>query len=395
MGSLLLYGAKLFTPHRTIDGGALLVEGRRIAAVGSLDEVTAALGAGDVDERIDLKGRLLAPGLVDLQVNGAGGRFLTEESAEGAVGVVATTLARHGCTAFLPTVISAPIPTMLGALREVAGAMRSPPPGARVLGAHLEGPFLNPERAGAHRRDFLRPPSVEEFRRFWEESEGSIRLLTLAPELPGAEEVIQEARGHGVTVAIGHSDADYAQMVEAHGAGARFVTHLFNAMRPLTGREPGTVGAALALDGLSASIIADGVHVHPAALELAVRAKGARGLVLVTDAMPPAGTELSEFQIDGEKFSVRGGACFNPQGVRVGSVLTMERAVANMHRLAHVPLPEAFAMASANPAAVVAVDRAKGSLEAGKDADLMVCDADLTVRMTVVEGETVFRSPDL
>ena len=391
---ILLYGANIYTPHQVIPDGAILVDGSHIAAIGPRQELGSYASPGPVEEAIDLQGRIVAPGFIDLQVNGAGGKLLTEEPSPGTVQAMAAALPQFGCTSFLPTIISAPSDSIVEGLRAVAQASQAPS-GARVLGAHLEGPFINPSRAGAHSTEFIRPPSVEEFRRYWESGGGCIKLLTIAPELPGALGVTAEARSHGVTVALGHSEAGYAQVVEAELTGFRFVTHLFNAMGSLESREPGTAGAVLAIDSLSAGLIADGVHVHPASLKLALRAKGSERLVLVTDAMPPVGTDLSEFQLYGMSITVKNGACFTPQGVLAGSVLTMDRAISNMCRLADVSFLEALAMATINPARIVGVDQQKGSLEVGKDADLVVCDGDLRVSMTMVEGNIAYRSPDL
>jgi N-acetylglucosamine-6-phosphate deacetylase len=219
--------------------------------------------------------------------------------------------------------------------------------------------------------------------------------LTLAPELPGAQEVVEEARARGVAVAVGHSSASYGELAEAQEWGVDLVTHLFNAMGGMTSREPGTSGAALALEGLSVSLIADGLHVHPAMLKLAVQAKGAERVVLVSDAMPPVGTGLTDFPLYDMRISVQDGRCLTPEGRLAGSVLTMSRAVENMRRLAEVSLGDALAMATVNPARVIGVAGRKGSLEEGKDADLLVCDQDLNPLLTMVEGRIVYRSPEL
>ena len=393
MAGLLVHGGAVYTPFRVITDGAVLVEGSHITAVGPRQDVTSAAEWTGTTEQFDAQDGIIAPGFIDLQVNGAGGKLLIEEPTLDAVLTMAATLARYGCTAFLPTVISARVDRMIAGLSAVHQASQRPIVGARILGAHLEGPFINPDRAGVHRRGFVRQPSVEEFRRFQEGSSGSIRLLTIAPELPGAAEVIMEAQRDGITLAIGHTNAGQAQVAEATTLGARLVTHLFNAMGPLGSREPGTVGATLASDELYASIIADGVHVHPASLKVAVRAKGTSHSVLVTDAMSPVGTDLLRFPLYDAVVEVRDGACYTQDGILAGSILTMNRAVRNIGQLAGVPLLDALTMATINPARVIGVDQRKGSLEEGKDADLVVCDRSLNISLAVAEGKVVYRAP--
>ena len=390
--ALLIHGGDVYTPGRLIRDGAVLIREGRIAAVGPWEEVRHQ--AADAEE-MDARGRIVAPGLIDLQVNGAGGRLLTAEPTVETLGAMSAALAPFGCTAFLPTVISTTADGVLEALRAVKQARTEALPGASVLGCHVEGPFINPEQAGVHHQGFIRPPSREELSRWLEVADGSLRLLTLAPELPGAREIVEGACAGGVAVAVGHSAASYAELAAAQEWGVGLATHLFNAMGGMSSREPGTSGAALALEGLSVSLIADGFHVHPAMLKLAVRAKGAEGVVLVSDAMPPVGTGLTDFPLYDMRISVQDGRCLTPEGRLAGSVLTMDRAVANIQRLAEVSLADALAMATVNPARIIGVAGRKGGLEEGKDADLLVCDQDLNPLLTMVEGRIVFRSPEL
>ena len=230
--------------------------------------------------------------------------------------------------------------------------------------------------------------------RWLEASGGALRLLTLAPELPGASEVIREAVQRGVTVAVGHTAATYEQTASAADLGASLVTHLFNAMGGLTAREPGAAGAALDLDALTAGIIADGVHLHPATIRAAVRAKGAERIVLVTDAMPPVGAASQEFSMLGRRVTVRDGACRLDDGTLAGSVLTMDQALRNVVEWTGLPLQDALGMATLLPARLIGAAASKGSLEAGKDADVVVLDRDLRVRLTLVGGRVVYHAPD-
>ncbi len=387
---ILIRGGDAYAPDGLIHDASVLVEAGKIIAIGPQSQLNID---GAVDVELDARGGVIAAGFIDLQINGAGGRFLTEEPTADAVLGMARTVAGYGCTAFLPTVITSNFETMLAAVRAVHEASQLVTDGARVLGVHLEGPFINPEAAGAHDTAYIRPPSVDDLDALWEASGGCIKLLTLAPEMPGAIDVLRAARRYGIAVAVGHTRADYTQMMGAVDAGAGLGTHLFNAMGGLTARDPGATGAVLASSEFKASLIADGYHVHPAMMDLAVRTKGVDGLVLVTDGMPPVGTDLTEFTLYGETITVRDGACFMADGTLAGSMLTMDRAVRNMRDLVDVSVQDALLMATANPAEVIGESDSRGSLEVGKAADIVVMDSDLNVTATVVGGRVVYQAP--
>ncbi len=385
----LISNGDVVTPDRVIRDGALLVEGSRISAVGTRTELEHA---PKIDQQIDAGGGIIAPGFIDLQLNGANGRLLTAEPSAAAVLAMSEVLPRFGCSAVLPTAITAPVDRLDACARAVAAASEVQSDGARILGLHLEGPFINPERHGAHHAPFIISPSIEVLSRLWSASDESLRLLTLAPEMPGAIDVIDWARRQGITVAIGHSNATPDRINTATEHGASLATHLFNAMSQLGSREPGTVGGVLANDRLYASVIADGVHVSPLTLGIAVRAKGVDRIVLITDGMPPLGTPAEAFTLDGETIQVRNGACYRPDGVLAGSVLTMDRAVRIMHQAVGIPLPDAIRIASVNPARVLGIEHQKGSLEPGKDADVVIIDQDVNVALTMIEGRICYRS---
>ena len=390
---LLLHGGNLYTPNTVVRDGAVLVRGRRIAAVGPARDVTPP--ASESVDLIDVRGGIIAPGFVDLQVNGAAGTLFTQEPTTEALTVIAAVLPQHGCTSFLPTLLSCSEEDTHWAMAAAARACADPPAGAQVLGVHMEGPFLHPDRAGAHDRRLLRSPSTADLAQWLEASDGVLRLLTLSPELPGASEVIREAVRCGLAVAVGHTAATYDESAKAAELGASLVTHLFNATGGLSAREPGVVGAALALDELSASLIADGIHLHPAVVRTAVRAKGVERVVLVTDAMPPVGAAAQEFSLLGRRVTVRDGACRLADGTLAGSTLTMDQALRNVIRWTGVSLQDALAMATLLPARLIGADASKGSLETGKDADVVVMDSDLRVLLTLVGGQVVYRSSDL
>jgi N-acetylglucosamine-6-phosphate deacetylase len=274
---------------------------------------------------------------------------------------------------------------------EAAGPVEG---GATLLGAHLEGPFVSPERRGALPQSWPRPPDPALLRRLLDAAGGHLRLLTLAPELPGAGELIAVARDAGCVVAIGHTDATYEQARAGFEAGARHVTHAFNAMRPFHQREPGTLGAALERPDVTLELIADGVHVHPAAARVLVAAAGAARVALITDGVPPAGGAGTGFLLGAELARLEGGQVSLPDGTIAGGAATMDAVVRNIVEWGVAPLAEAARMASTVPARVLGLGERKGRIAAGYDADLAALDADGRVATTWVGGRVVHDSPD-
>ena len=385
MQRFVLFGGAVFTPFEVIEGGAVSVADGRIDQVGPRAAVVAE---GAVE--LDVGGRIICPGFVDLQVNGGGGAFLSDDPGGGALERMARAHVQFGTTSMLATAVTGAEASMRAALVAVKEHMLQPPPGARVIGAHLEGPFINPRRRGAHREQFIQPPSKELFDRLLDAAGGSLRLITLAPELPGALELVERARAASVVVAAGHSDATYDETQRALAGGVSAGTHVFNAMRPLEQREPGVIGALLQDGSAVVTLIADGVHVHPACLELVYRCKGAERTALITDAMPPVGTAASQFRLLGADVTVRGGACYLDNGTLAGSALSMNAAVRNMSDLAGVPLLECVRMATATPARVLGLQSEIGVLGPGARADIAVCNADMSVWKVFVGGELAY-----
>jgi N-acetylglucosamine-6-phosphate deacetylase len=285
----------------------------------------------------------------------------------------------------LPTLISSPPERYEGFFAALErGAAEE---GARVLGAHLEGPFLAPERKGAHDPANLRPVDLGFLRELLRS--GKVRLMTLAPELENSLEAIELLLEEGAVASVGHTEATYEEVARAADAGLRLGTHLYNAMRPLAHREPGTVGALLTQDRIRTGIIADGVHVHEAAIRLAHRAKGSEGLVLVTDAMEAAGMHPGDYELGGRKVRLEDGAVRLPDGTLAGSALTMDEAVRNAVRFLGVSLAHAVRMAAETPAAALTLD-GKGRIAVGCDADFVLLDEEGTVLQTIVSGRTVY-----
>ncbi|TBR26196.1 N-acetylglucosamine-6-phosphate deacetylase, partial [bacterium] len=320
--------------------------------------------------------------LVDLQINGAYGANFSE-AAPAEVVRAAERLAAEGVTAFLPTLISLPLPKLEAALGRLAEAARSGR-GARVAGVHVEGPFLSAARRGAHRAANLRRPSVREFERLWAASQGLLRVLTLAPELPGAGAVIAAARRRGVLVSLGHSDAGAAEFSRAAAAGARLVTHLFNAMAPFHHREEGAAGAALTDDRLACGLIFDGNHVGPRAAALALRAKGPDGLFLVSDAVFALGLRSGRYNADGTDYTLSGGRFRVRGGPLGGAVRSLRWCVANLARELRLPLASAWRLGSETPGRLLG--GGLGVLSPGAPADLALVGPDGAVRAAWVGG---------
>jgi N-acetylglucosamine-6-phosphate deacetylase len=377
---LVLVADALFTPAERLAAGWVHVRDGRIVAAG---EGTPPADAPAVRLPRD---RTIAPGFIDLHVHGGGGAQVGPDPH--GVAEMARFHARHGTTGLLATTVPAAVDELVATVRAVAaGAARRPHPDAAcVLGCHLEGPFVSPDRAGALDPRHLRPPDLALLDRLLDAGAGSVQTIVVAPELPGALELIAAAAGEGVRGAIGHTDATYEQALAAFDRGARAVTHLFNAMRPLDHREPGVVGAALATPRVTAELIADGIHLHPSALRIAHAAKGPDRLALVTDATQAAGLPDGDHALGGRRITVVGGEARTPEGSLAGSTLTMDRAVQVCVEQAGIPLPDALTMASATPAALLGLGRVKGRIAPGADADLVVLDGGWRAVGTMIAG---------
>jgi N-acetylglucosamine-6-phosphate deacetylase len=386
VSSLLISGGTLLTPFETIEDGALLARDGVIERTGRRSDFAGE----DADVEVDARGRIVCPGFIDLQVNGGGGALLTETPTVDTVERMTRGWVRSGTTALLPTAVTADEENICGALAAVHEAMARPVSGARVLGAHLEGPFINPVRRGAHDQRFIRAPDVTMFERVLAASKRALRMITLAPEVSGGLDLLAAARDAGVIVSVGHTDATYEEAQRAIDAGATMATHLFNGMRPLTQREPGVIGAVLESERIVAGAIADTVHVHPAVLSLIYRAKGAGGIALVTDALWSAGEGEGSEELQGRGVALRDGAWYLKDGTLAGSALSMNAAVRNMHRLAHVPLLDAVRMATATPARLLGMEGEIGALTPGAKADIVICDDDLRVEKVFVGGELAY-----
>lgn len=380
MASTLITHGKLVMPSGIQEADLLVVDGR-IAALGS--DLAVPAGA----EILDARDCWVLPGFIDTHVHG-GLDADTMEATPEAFATISRHLARHGVTGWVPTLFACPADALDRVLSAIAEAMRQPPPGARILGAHLESSFIAPKYKGAQPPEALRPIDDPALREVIRRHAAVIRIVTLAPELEGADALIEELVGLGIRVSIGHTDATYDQATAGARAGATRVTHLCNAMRPFHHREPGTVGAALVTDGLDVEIIADLVHVHPAGIQIAYRCKGPERLMLVSDALMGTGLPPGPHVLEGREILIGPEVARLPDGTIAGSIITLDRALRNVVVEAGIPLVEASRMASATPARSLGLaDR--GAIAVGMRADLTLLDAEYGCRGTLVAGEVV------
>ncbi|MBP7892171.1 MAG: N-acetylglucosamine-6-phosphate deacetylase [Firmicutes bacterium] len=399
MNSFLIAGGAVVSPSGLSTDTSVLIQGAKIVEVGP----SCDLAGQAPDRTIDARGAIVAPGFIDMHIHGSAG-FDTMDATPSALARMTEFVSSHGVTGFLPTVMSTPIEQMLAATHAAAQAAQAdinpygehgeydrPRRGAQVLGINVEGPFLNPEFKGAQPEAGIVGPSPAVLHRILEAGGGHVRVMTIAPEMPGAMEIVKALASQGVLASVGHSGACYDDITSAIEAGLRLVTHTYNGMRGLHHREPGVVGAALVRGELACEVIADGIHVHPAAVELVAQAKGSNGTVLMTDAMRATGLPDGHYELGGQHVIVTGGAARLETGVLAGSTLTMDAAVRNMVKFAGIPLHEAISMASSTPARLIGLADRKGRIEPEMDADIVLLDAEtLQVRATLVMGETVY-----
>jgi N-acetylglucosamine-6-phosphate deacetylase len=372
-----LAGARIFDGTHILDGRAIVVENGRILGVPHERD----LGTGIERRRVE---GLLAPGFIDVQVNGGGGVLFNDARTVDGLRTIATAHRAYGTTGLLPTFITDTRERMSEAMEAMREALAARIPG--VLGIHVEGPFINPERKGVHNPAYMRRMEDEDLAILTSLTEGRT-LVTLAPERNGMEAVARLASA-GVLVCAGHTAGDYATITEACRHGLRGFTHLFNAMPPLAGRDPGPVGAALDSDGTWCGLIVDGHHVDDASLRIAIAAKGVEHMMLVTDAMSVTGTNLMSFDLHGRTIYRKDGRLTTADGTLAGSDLDMASAVRNGVQRLGLALPEALRMASLVPAAFLRLDHELGRIAPGYRASVVLLDDGMQVRQTWIDGES-------
>jgi N-acetylglucosamine-6-phosphate deacetylase len=374
-----IVNGKIITPCGIETGKALVFDEK-------IRDITAQVGSAEV---IDAQGAYVSPGLVDMHIHGYMGEDASDGKMEGLI-AMAEGIAKNGVTSWLPTTMTVSydeLRTSFALIRELVGNKKLNPKGAEVLGVNAEGPFINPKKKGAQAEGHIKPADAA----FLKEYRDIIRVFTVAPEMPGNLDCIREiARDTDMLISMGHTDATYDQAIAGIAAGVRHTTHLFNAQTPLVHRDPGVVGAALGDDRVYTEIIADAFHIHPALFSIVYRLKGDK-LVLITDCTRAGGLPDGEYTLGGQPFTLKGIQCRMADGTIAGSVLKLNNAVKNMITYTDIPLHEIVKMATLNPATAIKVNERKGSLEKGKDADILIASEAFDVCETILMGETIYK----
>ena len=383
----------IYTPAEEISNGVILIEGHRIAKVGPRDQIKIPSGATIIDNQ----DRTIVPGFIDIHIHGAVGYDLMEATPE-AVAAVGKYLARHGTTSYAATTVAASLERTLNAARGLGEIIRTSTSshvvsdkiaGAQPVCIHLEGPFLNVKKRGAHPASQIQKPSVELLAGILDAAGGTARILTLAPELEGALTVLEFARSRGMRVGIGHSNATYEEAKSAIDAGATHAVHCFNAMRPFTHRDTGIIGAVLTDDRVSAELICDGIHVEPTAIRLLLQSKGVERVILVSDSLSGAGMPDGNYRLGNFTVHVAGGVCRTVEGNLAGSTVTLDTALRNLTAYTGLSYRQCLPCVTTNPARILGLEKQKGIIAPRADADLAVLDQEFYVTQTYVRGRPV------
>jgi N-acetylglucosamine-6-phosphate deacetylase len=387
METTLIHAGRAITPTGQIQDAGILIRDGEIETIGPRSAMELPSGA----EEIGAREYTAIPGFVDVHIHGAGGRDVMEAD-ESALAIITGRLAAFGTTSLLATTVTASADETCRAVEGIAKYIslqhQTDQAHAEILGIHFEGPFLSKERRGVHPVEWLQMPSAELLQRFLLAASGNARILTIAPELLGAMPCIDAARSLGMVVSIGHTDATYEQARAAVAHGAHHATHVFNAMRPFTHRDPGVIGAVLTTQEVTAELIADGVHVDEIAMKVLLQAKGAEKVILISDGMSATGMPDGKYMLGGLEITVSGGVCRNAEGRLAGSTLTLDRALRNVVKLG-VPLADAVRMLTLNPAELLGIEFKKGALRTGADADIVLLNEGLQIVKVLARGTTV------
>ena len=387
MPTIAIYASRILTPMEEVSDAVILVEGTKIAAIGHRDEIQVPSNA----VHYAAPGSTVVPGFVDVHIHGAGGHDVMEGTAR-ALDKVTQMVARYGTTSILATTVTAPIDKTCEGLEGIARYVRnheqpqdSGKLAAEILGVHLEGPFLSKAQRGVHPPELLVKPSVEILEQLRKAADGLVRIVTTAPELPGAIKMIENATAAGIVAAMGHTNADYDEARAGIKAGARHAVHTFNAMRPFEHRDPGILGAILTDPEVTAEVIADGHHVAGPAIQVLMGTKGFETVILISDAIAATGMGDGTYPLGNFKVTVKDGVCRNEEGKMAGSTLTLDRALRFVVALG-VPFVDAVKMVTIQPARRIGVAGKKGILAPGCDADLVVLTPDLRVEGVMTRG---------
>jgi len=384
MTTTLIHAGRALTPTVEIADAGILIRDGVIEAVGPRSSLTLPSGV----QEVSAPDSVAIPGFVDVHIHGAGGHDVMEGNME-AMSAVTQTVARHGTTSFVATTVTASpedtIRSLEGISQYIAKQYETDCSRSEVLGIHFEGPFISPARRGVHPTEWIKLPSADLLEKFLHAAGGHAQILTIAPELLGAMPCIDAARKAGMVVAMGHTDATYEQARAGIAHGARHAVHVYNAMRPFSHRDSGVIGAVLTSPEVSAELIADGVHVDETAMRLLLQAKGAGGVILISDGISATGMPDGKYMLGGFEVTVSGGVCRNSEGRLAGSTLTLDRALKNIVALG-APLADAVRMLTLNPATLLGIEFKKGSLRAGADADILLLNESMQITQVWARG---------
>jgi len=379
-----IVNGRIITEEQILEGKVLLFNNKIVEIIeqSEIEKYNEQFGNMDL---IDAKGNYVSPGFIDIHIHGAGG-FDTMDGEAEYLTHISKTICKNGVTAFLPTTMTMEKTYIFKALDSIREARDKEKFGAKILGVHLEGPFINEKHKGAQKEENIIVPSYNLIKEYTD----VIKIITLAPEKDFEHKFIKQVKENtDIVLSIGHSNAAYDEAIEAIHNGVEHATHTFNAMTALNHREPGIVGAVLNSD-VSCEIIADNIHIHPAVYNIVSKVKNKEKIVLITDSMRAGGMEEGVYDLGGQDVIVKNNSARLANGTLAGSILTLNEAVKNMFENTGLKMYEAVAMASLNPAKVLRIDNIKGSLSKGKDADVTIFDDNFNIYTTIVEGKIVF-----
>lgn len=383
--SILLRNIKIITPSEVLIGYEVLVKQGKITKI-DLQENMQNI---EFDEIIDGKGQYLSPGFIDIHNHGNSGYDFMDSTIE-AIDSIGKYHLQNGVTSYLGTVLTQSYENIVEAVKNIAN-FENKENSSQILGIHLEGPFFSHSKKGAQPDKFIRDPDIIFIKELIKISDNKLKMVSIAPEKDGALELIRYLKEKNVAVSMAHSNATYEEAMNGINNGATISTHLYNGMRSFNHREPGIVGASLTDDRVCCELICDRIHLHDAAIKLALKAKGTDKAVLVSDAMRAAGLKDGEFELGGQKVMVINGEARLSDGSLAGSTLNLNRAVYNMVKFLNVPIHEAVKMASLSPARAIGVHVNKGSIEVGKDADILLLDDNVNVSCVIKGGNVIFK----
>ncbi|EES48530.1 N-acetylglucosamine-6-phosphate deacetylase [Clostridium botulinum] len=366
-----------------IEKGSIIIQNGKIKKINPSNFTN-----NEINQIIDAKGLYLSPGFIDAHIHGAGGCDTMDGTID-SINTIAKTIAKHGTTSFVPTTMTVSISNINKSMRVIKLLKEKGSEGAHVLGAHLEGPFINPNAIGAQNPDCILPPSISTYKSMVKDCEDSVISLTLAPELDGSKDLIKYLSDKGIICSLGHTKATYEETIDAIKCGATHSTHLYNAMPSFTHRNPGIVGAIFDSD-IKTEIISDGIHISYPALRIAYKQKGTDNVLLITDAMMACCMPDGKYELGGQDVIVKNGAARVKSGSLAGSILTLDKAIKNIYKNSALPLNEIVKMASYNPAKHCKVDNHKGLIKEGYDADLILFDDNINIKRVFISGKEFY-----